>query len=215
MARARPCRRPHRLNLPPPAPGCQGRQCRPRAALPLPPSTFSHRNPSFCLLQWEKGRTHESLSFGLHTQTNRLSGAPVSPIPAPLADLVAWILSQGEALGISQERAPFNAVLVEIFNPGQWLPPRPEPAQFARPTVIVALCDETSSGSADAAESSASSSVSGASSENLLHICSSDEAKMVGNGLFENTLAFPLKTGTVVVNPLGEDVKMALGVSQR
>ncbi len=121
----------------------------------------------------------------MHTQTNRVSGAPVAAIDGPLA----------EAVRALQGAAEVNAVLVEAFGPGQWLPPRPEPPQFRRPTIVIALCDEAHAG------------------ENVLHV--GDDIRMVANGVFESAQPVSLSNGSVLVCALGEDGKMALAASER
>ena len=67
-----------------------------------------------------RGRTRQALYYGICVHTNKITGSPVLPIPESLLEVGRHLAEAGICPVLP------NAVSVEFFDAGKWMPPRPE-----------------------------------------------------------------------------------------
>mmetsp|Transcript_18396 Transcript_18396/g.27546 ORF Transcript_18396/g.27546 Transcript_18396/m.27546 type:complete len:552 (-) Transcript_18396:7-1662(-) len=80
-------------------------------------------------------QSREMLQFGVYTNANRVQKAPVMEMP-PLLQSVCDILVEKNILTSKQK---VDTCCVNVYAPGQWLPPHVDNEKFARPFVTVSL----------------------------------------------------------------------------
>lgn len=91
--------------------------------------------------KWEgRGQSREVLTFGVSTHANRVQPTVVveRDLPPLLADVVRLLV---RASVFSEDSAP-DTCSVNVYAPGQYLPPHVDAVEFARPFATVSLlCD--------------------------------------------------------------------------
>ena len=86
-----------------------------------------------------RNQSREMLQFGAYTHSNRVEAhVPVAPLEGtPLERVVDALVLAGCFEGAAFERP--NACTVNIYRPGQWIPPHVDNPAFERPFVTVSL----------------------------------------------------------------------------
>ncbi len=86
-----------------------------------------------------RNQSREMLQFGAYTHSNRVEAhVPVAPLEGtPLERVVDALVLAGCFEGAAFERP--NACTVNVYRPGQWIPPHVDNPAFERPFVTVSL----------------------------------------------------------------------------
>lgn len=91
--------------------------------------------------KWEgRGQSREVLAYGVSTHANRVQPAVIvqRDLPAPLAEVVKRLVSTSV---FSEDDAP-DTCSVNVYSPGQYLPPHVDATEFARPFATVSLASD-------------------------------------------------------------------------
>ena len=90
--------------------------------------------------KWRKrNQSREMLQFGTYTHSNRVEAhVPVAPMPSKLCELVDVLVNRGV---VAESERP-DACTINVYQPGQWIPPHIDNPAFARPFVTVSLLSE-------------------------------------------------------------------------
>ena len=91
--------------------------------------------------KWEgRGQSREVLAYGVSTHANRVQPAVIVQrnLPPLLAEVVKRLVS---ASVFSEDDAP-DTCSVNVYSPGQYLPPHVDATEFARPFVTVSLASD-------------------------------------------------------------------------
>ena len=88
--------------------------------------------------KWKvRNQSREMIQFGTYTHSNRVeSHVPVAPLPHELTAVVDKLIS----CGVITESERFDSCTINMYAPGQWIPPHIDNPAFARPFVTVSLC---------------------------------------------------------------------------
>ena len=88
-----------------------------------------------------RNQSREMLQFGTYTHSNRVeTHVPVAPLPAELEAVVDTLIARG---CVTPSQRP-DSCTVNLYGPGQWIPPHIDNPAFDRPFVTVSLCSEQS-----------------------------------------------------------------------
>ena len=84
-----------------------------------------------------RNQSREMLQFGTYTHSNRVeTHVPVAPMPPELDAVVDALVRAG---AVAPDRRP-DSCTVNVYAPGQWIPPHIDNPAFERPFVTVSLC---------------------------------------------------------------------------
>ena len=99
----------------------------------------------------QRNQSREMLQFGVYTHSNRVeTDVVVQPMPVVLLEVVESLRKHGvyakdeddssitQPLASSTKHLP-DSCTVNLYNPGQWIPPHIDNPQFERPIVTVSL----------------------------------------------------------------------------
>ena len=88
--------------------------------------------------KWKvRNQSREMLQFGVFTHSNRVEkNVEVMPMPEALKEVIELLRDKGVYHG--DDGTP-DSVTVNLYNPGQWIPPHIDNPQFERPIVTVSL----------------------------------------------------------------------------
>ena len=86
-----------------------------------------------------RNQSREMLQFGTYTHSNRVeTHVPVAPLPDELEAVVDTLIARG---CVTPSQRP-DSCTVNLYGPGQWIPPHIDNPAFDRPFVTVSLCSE-------------------------------------------------------------------------
>ena len=90
--------------------------------------------------KWRKrNQSREMLQFGTYTHSNRVeTHVPVAPLPPELDAVVDALIARG---ALTELQRP-DSCTINLYGPGQWIPPHIDNPAFDRPFVTVSLCSE-------------------------------------------------------------------------
>lgn len=90
--------------------------------------------------KWRKrNQSREMLQFGTYTHSNRVeTHVPVAPLPPELDAVVDALIARG---ALTELQRP-DSCTINLYRPGQWIPPHIDNPAFDRPFVTVSLCSE-------------------------------------------------------------------------